>query len=64
MFRIPHVALPPHAFLQPSREGERAIVQACEDIREQPSLAGAEILVVTDGAARLREDRIETTIGP
>jgi len=42
---------------------EKAIVQATKDIRERRGLAGAEILVVTDGAARLREDRVEQALG-
>ena len=42
---------------------ERAILQACRDIREQRSLAGAEILVVTDGAARLDEGKIAAALG-
>lgn len=42
---------------------ERAILTACDDIRERRALAGAEILVVTDGATRLDEDKIRTGLG-
>ncbi len=42
---------------------ERAILTACDDVRERRALAGAEILVVTDGAARLDEDRIRAALG-
>jgi hypothetical protein len=42
---------------------ERAILTACEDIRDRRALAGAEILVVTDGAARLDEDKIRAAMG-
>ena len=42
---------------------ERAILTACDDIRERRALAGAEILVVTDGAARLDEEKIRGALG-
>ncbi len=42
---------------------ERAILTACEDIHERRALAGAEILLVTDGAAKLDEDRIREAMG-
>lgn len=42
---------------------ERAILQACSDIRERRSLAGAEILVVTDGAAHLDEFTVREALG-
>jgi hypothetical protein len=42
---------------------ERAILTACADIRERRALAGAEILVVTDGAARLDEDKVAAALG-
>jgi hypothetical protein len=42
---------------------ERAILTACEDVRDRRALAGAEILVVTDGAARLDEEKIRAALG-
>ena len=42
---------------------EKAIVTAAQDIHEQPGLAGAEILVITDGAAHLRERRVLPALG-
>lgn len=42
---------------------ERAILTACEDIRERRALSGAEILVVTDGAARLDEGKVRESMG-
>ncbi len=42
---------------------ERAILQACSDIADQPSLSGAEILVVTDGAARMDESKVANALG-
>jgi hypothetical protein len=42
---------------------ERAIVTACADIRENQGLSGAEILVVTDGAARIRVGHVERALG-
>lgn len=42
---------------------ERAILTACDDIRERPALAGAEILLVTDGAAHLDEDKVRASLG-
>ena len=42
---------------------ERAILQACRDVRERKGLAGAEILVVTDGAAHLDEFAVREALG-
>lgn len=42
---------------------ERAILIACEDIRQRRSLAGSEILIVTDGAARLEEGKVREALG-
>ncbi len=42
---------------------ERAILAACEDVREHGTLAGAEILVVTDGAARIHESILREALG-
>lgn len=42
---------------------EKAILTACEDIRESRALAGAEILVVTDGAARVRMGTLREALG-
>jgi hypothetical protein len=42
---------------------ERAILTACEDVLERRALAGAEILIVTDGAAHLDEDKIRAAMG-
>ncbi|MCE9637692.1 MAG: VWA domain-containing protein [Planctomycetes bacterium] len=42
---------------------ERAILRACADIRERRGLAGAEILVVTDGAAHLDEFTVREALG-
>jgi hypothetical protein len=42
---------------------ERAILTACEDVRERRALAGAEILIVTDGAAHLDEDKVRAAMG-
>lgn len=42
---------------------ERAILQACRDIRERKGLSGAEILVVTDGAAHLDEVQMRSALG-
>lgn len=42
---------------------ERAILQACRDIRERRALSGAEILVVTDGAAHVDEFDVREALG-
>lgn len=42
---------------------ERAILQACADVRERRGLAGAEILVITDGAARVDEGKVREALG-
>lgn len=42
---------------------ERAILVACDDIRERHGLAGAEILVITDGAARVDEGKVREALG-
>ncbi len=42
---------------------EKAILTACEDIREQRTLARAEILVVTDGAAQMSLGKIRAALG-
>lgn len=42
---------------------ERAVITAADDIHEQPGMSGAEILIVTDGAAHLREDRVDAALG-
>jgi hypothetical protein len=42
---------------------ERAILTACADVRERRALAGAEILVITDGAARLDEGTVREALG-
>lgn len=42
---------------------EKAILTACADIRERRGLSGAEILVVTDGAAHLDEPRVREALG-
>src|SRR5205085_8175103 len=42
---------------------ERAILTACEDVRERRALAGAEILVITDGAARIDDEKIREAMG-
>lgn len=42
---------------------ERAILRACEDIHRQRVLAGAEILVITDGAAKLDEAKVAAALG-
>lgn len=42
---------------------EKAIVTACRDIRARRGLAGAEILVVTDGAAHLDERAVAEALG-
>ena len=42
---------------------ERAIVTATEDVRRIPGLAGAQILVVTDGAARVSEPAVREALG-
>lgn len=42
---------------------ERAILAACHDIRAERFLTGAEILVVTDGAAHVEEGRLRTELG-
>ncbi len=42
---------------------ERAILQAADDIRAQSALSGAEILVITDGAAHLDLDRLRQSLG-
>lgn len=42
---------------------EKAILTACADIRRQPLLTDAEILLITDGAAHLNVDAIEEALG-
>jgi hypothetical protein len=42
---------------------ERALLQSCRDIRERKGLAGAEILVVTDGAAHLDAWEVREALG-
>ena len=42
---------------------EKAILLACEDIRKDSDLSGAEILVITDGAAHLDKGRIIEALG-
>ena len=42
---------------------EKAILTACEDIREQRTLASAEILIVTDGAAQISIGRVREALG-
>ena len=42
---------------------EKAILTACEDIREQRMLIGAEVLLVTDGAARIDPGRVREALG-
>ncbi|MEO5929561.1 MAG: VWA domain-containing protein [Candidatus Kapaibacterium sp.] len=42
---------------------ERAILQATDDIRAQSALSGAEILVVTDGACHLDQEKIRAALG-
>lgn len=42
---------------------QKAILTACADIREQRGLAGAEILIVTDGAAHLDQGRVLDGLG-
>ncbi len=42
---------------------EKAILTACEDIHEAHSLAGAEILAITDGAARVRAGVLREALG-
>jgi hypothetical protein len=42
---------------------ERAILQAAEDIRAHSGLSGAEILMVTDGACHLDEEKIRSALG-
>jgi len=42
---------------------EKAIVTACEDISEQRMLSGAEILLVTDGAARIDPGNVREALG-
>lgn len=42
---------------------QKAVLAACADIREQRGLAGAEILIVTDGAAHLDQGRIIEGLG-
>ncbi len=42
---------------------EKAITTACDDIRNERTVAGAEILVVTDGAARLRIGHLREALG-
>lgn len=43
---------------------EKAIMTACDDICAQSDLSGAEILIVTDGAAHLDRGRILEALGP
>jgi hypothetical protein len=42
---------------------ERAILTACEDIHDLRALARTEILIVTDGAARIDEGRVRSALG-
>ena len=42
---------------------EKAILTACEDIRDQRMLSGAEILLVTDGAARINPGDVREALG-
>ena len=42
---------------------EKAILTACEDIRQDASLSGAEILIITDGAAHLDRATITEALG-
>ncbi len=42
---------------------EKAIVTACEDIRRQPLLCDAEILLITDGAVHLNVEHLEEVLG-
>lgn len=42
---------------------ERAILTACEDIRRDAALSGAEILMITDGAAHLDRTTIMEALG-
>jgi hypothetical protein len=42
---------------------EKAILTACEDIHDSRALAGAEILVITDGAARVRIGALREALG-
>lgn len=42
---------------------EKAVLRACEDIREARFLAGTEILLVTDGAAHVDETRLRAALG-
>lgn len=43
---------------------EKAIMTACGDICGQSDLSGAEILIITDGAAHLDRGRITEALGP
>ena len=42
---------------------EKAILMACEDIRKDSELSGAEILMITDGAAHLDKPTIQEALG-
>ena len=42
---------------------EKAILTACDDIRDEAELSGAEILVITDGAAHLDKAKIQEALG-
>lgn len=42
---------------------EKAILVACEDIRKDAELSGAEILMITDGAAHLDKSTIQEALG-
>lgn len=42
---------------------EKAILTACEDIRAEADLSGAELLIITDGAAHLDKRRILEALG-
>ncbi len=42
---------------------EKAILTACEDIRKDAELSGAEILIITDGAAHLDKSTIQEALG-
>lgn len=42
---------------------EKAILTACEDIRKDAELSGAEILIITDGAAHLDKPTIQEALG-
>lgn len=41
----------------------KALLQAIDDIRRLPHLSGTEVLIITDGACVLQEDRIRDALG-